>query len=258
MLRIGDRVISPRLVILDKDGTLIAFERLWHAFFEGMWRLLSERVGLGPEGERSMAESLGLDLATGEWDPLGPLTLAATGEVVAILASQLYRYAALTWPKAVDLVQSTSAEVYAALPMDDLLEPIGDVDGWIARLKEAGLLLALATADDRGPTEETLRRLGWLEAFDLVLCGDDGLPHKPAPDMAREICRRLQVPPEQTIMVGDTVGDLLMAQRAGLGMAVGVTTGALTAEHLADHADVVVASIHDIQVVDGAAGHDNG
>ena len=95
MLRVGDRVVSPRLVILDKDGTLIAFERLWHAFFEGMWRLLSERVRLSPEGERAMAESLGLDLATGEWDPLGPLTLAATGEVTAIVASQLYRYACL-------------------------------------------------------------------------------------------------------------------------------------------------------------------
>lgn len=249
MLQVGERTADARLVIADKDGTLIAFQALWHAWMEAMWAELEARVPLDERARRGLAESLGMDLATREWDPLGALTLAATSEVATIIASQLYRYARLTWPESVDVVDDASRAAYRSLPLDELLEPVGDVVGWLGRLRAAGVRVALATADDRAPTEDTLRRLGWLSCFDLVLCGDDGLPQKPAPDMALEACRRLGVPPSEAIMIGDTIADLQMARRAGLAMAVGVTSGALTAELLAPHADAVVRDVHEVQPV---------
>ncbi len=250
MLRIADRVIAPRLVVFDKDGTLIAFEAFWHAWLERNWALIEERVRLTPEAREGLAASLGLDLDSRDWDPLGPLTLAATQEVAVIIASQLYRYAGMDWLDALALVEETNRLAYESLPLDELVQPIGDVAGLLARLRAEGMALALVTADDRAPTEDTLQRLGLDGCWDTIICGDDGLPQKPAPEAALEACRRTGVAPEEAIMVGDTIGDLQMARRAGYALGVGVTSGALDADALAPYADVVVGSIHDVEITD--------
>ena len=54
------------------------------------------------------------------------------------------------------------------------------------------------------------------------------------------------VAPARTAVVGDTLGDLLMGERAGVGLRVAVLTGAGQAAQLASHADVVLASIDEI------------
>jgi phosphoglycolate phosphatase-like HAD superfamily hydrolase len=48
--------------------------------------------------------------------------------------------------------------------------------------------------------------------------------------------------------VGDTVADLLMAQRAGAGCKAAVLTGAGNPVQLRAHADTVMGSINDIAV----------
>ena len=250
MLRIAHHTVSPRLVAFDKDGTLIAFRAFWHAWLERNWALIEERVSLTPAAREALAASLGLDLATRAWDPLGPLTLAATREVVVIIASQLYRYAGLDWLAAMALMDEVNRLAYATLPLDTLIQPIGDAADLLARLRAHGLRLALVTADDRAPTEDALRRLDLVDCWDVILCGDDGLPQKPAPEAALEACRRVGVAPNEAIMVGDTIADLVMARRAGYALAVGVTSGALDAATLAPHADAVVDSIHDIVIID--------
>ena len=70
-----------------------------------------------------------------------------------------------------------------------------------------------------------------------------------APDMGLEICRRLDVSPHDTIMVGDSVADLSMAREAGYAYAVGVTSGALTRDMLAPYADAVIPDIQAIEIV---------
>jgi HAD superfamily hydrolase (TIGR01509 family) len=142
--------------------------------------------------------------------------------------------------------------------VEELTMPIGDVRGTLERLKRHGLLLALATTDTRATTERALAHLGLSPLFATILCGDEGIPLKPAPDMALEICRRLSVPPQEAIMVGDTSVDLTMARKAGYAWAIGVTSGALSREALAPYADLIIPDIHAIEVLpmDGEKVHE--
>ena len=249
MLEIAGQVFNPRLVIFDKDGTLIDFHLLWHTWFA---RLLYELERLTPftdELHHAIAGTLGYQVADDTWQPEGPLTLAPISEIRLLIAGQLYRYQHLTWNQAVTLVNNVEATVRTNLPFEDLVRPVGDVRGLLQRMRASGLLLAVATSDVRQITEISLRAARINDLLDAVICADDGIPVKPAPDAVEEICRQLNIAPAQAIMIGDSVDDITMAHSAGLMAAVGISSGASPASSLAPYADVVIGDIQDIHII---------
>ena len=187
MLKILDRTLAPRLVVLDKDGTLLAFDVMWRAWFAAMRDALTAEVALSAETQAGLAATLGYDAHTGAWDPLGPLSVAPTAEVLALIAGQVYAHQHLPWDEAMTRVQRALRRVQKQLPVEDLAQPIGDVRGWLERVRRSGALLALATTDQRVGTERALTKLGVLELFTTTVCGDDGVPLKPNPEMVLEI-----------------------------------------------------------------------
>ena len=78
---------------------------------------------------------------------------------------------------------------------------------------------------------------------DMIVCGDDpdGKP-KPNPHNCLHICKKLNVSPTDTIMVGDTPADTLMGQQAQLGLTVGVLTGVGGLHDLRD-ADIILGDV---------------
>ncbi|NLG51515.1 MAG: HAD family hydrolase [Chloroflexi bacterium] len=251
MLEIAGKRLDPRLVVFDKDGTLIAFDRLWHTWFARFMGALQAETPLDAETLQAIADTLGYAPDTDVWDPLGPLTLATTREIVLLVAGQVYRHQPdRGWDDALARAEKAEISARAHLDLDELVEPVGDVRGTLERLQKAGITLAVVTTDNRTPTEHTLSRLGLLPFFAALVCGDDGLPNKPAPDMALEACRQVGIAPAQAAMIGDTIADMHMAHQAGFGWAIGVTSGALSGEVLAEHADLVIPDINAIQIVE--------
>lgn len=256
MLRIAGQSLDAKLIVLDKDGTLITFDTLWHAWFRAWESALGSRVTVDEALRRALSETLGVNAASGAWDPLGPLTLASTAEIGLLLAGLLYRYRGIPWNEALEIVEDAEGAARTRITALDLVQPIGDVCGLLRRFREADLRIALITTDERSSTEWGLTKLGLTSLIDTMVCGNDGIPLKPAPDAGLEVCRRLGVSPGAAIMVGDTIADMMMARRAGFARAVGVASGALSAEALAPYADLVIPNIHAIEIVPEKGGRD--
>ena len=86
----------------------------------------------------------------------------------------------------------------------------------LKRLKDKGLLLAVATNKPHTITLEVLKHLSMLELFHEVI-GADLLPEKkPSPMPLLEIARRLKVDPKKALMVGDSQTDIEAGRRAGM------------------------------------------
>ena len=91
-----------------------------------------------------------------------------------------------------------------------------------------------------------------IEAFDIeefittMVCADDGIPSKPAPDMVLAICERLKLDPNNVMVIGDTASDLRMARAAAAGLAVGVLSGVSSTKDLVPYADVLIESIDEL------------
>jgi phosphoglycolate phosphatase len=92
--------------------------------------------------------------------------------------------------------------------------------------------------------------MGLASLTDHAVCGDDGLLSKPAPDMLLAACQALGADPSRTAVVGDTVGDLEMARRAGAGFSAAVLTGAGDPVLLRAQASAVLRSVDEIDVVE--------
>lgn len=91
-------------------------------------------------------------------------------------------------------------------------------------LHERKLFLAVATGKSRKGLERSLDLSGLGRFFHRTRCADESFS-KPHPAMLHEIMDELCMTPEQTLMVGDTTHDLLMAANAGVD-AVAVSFGA--------------------------------
>lgn len=82
-------------------------------------------------------------------------------------------------------------------------------------LRAAGLRLALCTGRGGPSTRLILAALGLAPLFETVVAGEEVAHPKPAPDGIRETARRLGVPPERTIYVGDSIKDVEAGLAAG-------------------------------------------
>lgn len=85
----------------------------------------------------------------------------------------------------------------------------------ITALHGAGFLLGVATGKSRRGLDRSLEDTGLGALFHVSRCADEGFP-KPHPEMLQVVMETLNVAPERTLMIGDTVHDLEMARNAGV------------------------------------------
>jgi len=86
-------------------------------------------------------------------------------------------------------------------------------------LKLHSVARGLFTGKGRRATEISLEKFGIADLFDAIITGDDVAEYKPSGDGLRRIMQRLAVRPEETLMVGDAVGDIVAARDAGVAIA---------------------------------------
>jgi phosphoglycolate phosphatase len=196
----------------------------------------------GSEAALLWQETVGFEAGARRIDPHGPLATAPAREEMILTAGALYRNGQ-PWLQAIGI----ATRAYA-LADERLVAPYGAVllegiQAALIRLRNAGFRMAIATTDRRQRTQQMAHALGLAPYLDTVVCVDDVPKGKPAPDMALEVCRRLDLEPYQVAVVGDTESDMRMGRAAGVAACVGIRSGMNKGAGLAGLADVVLDSV---------------
>lgn len=110
------------------------------------------------------------------------------------------------------------------LSRDNQLTLFAGAAALVRELAENGFRLGVATGKSRKGLDRALAHSGLGTFFHGTRCADE-CHSKPHPQMIEELMDELAVAPEQTLMIGDTTHDLLMARNAGVD-AVAVSYGA--------------------------------
>lgn len=230
------------LLVFDKDGTLIEFHAMWGAWVEELADRLEAATGRPLRG--GLYPLLGVDPDTGLVHAHGLLAATPMSRIRELVLAYVIE-------EGVPAAQA-SAAVAAAWHVPDpvaLARPVTDLPALLARLRPLVGAFAVATSDDRDPTERTLEALGVAGEMAAIVCADDGIPNKPAPDPVLHLCRLLGIPAARTAVVGDSPADLRMARAAGAGRTIGVLTGVAERHELEPLADVVLGSIVELAPV---------
>lgn len=107
-------------------------------------------------------------------------------------------------------------------------------------LYEKGYILAIATSRGRDSLSMLLDILELSPYISIKMADEDVINKKPAPEMVLKILEQTSTPPSEVLVVGDTVYDIEMGQRAGC-QTCGVSYGNNTREQLlAQGADSVI------------------
>lgn len=189
------------LIVFDWDGTLM------------------DSAAMIVDSVQSAARDLGLD----------PPTEARARHIIGLGLGDALRHALPDLPEDhyPELVERYR---HHYLSRDHQLVLFAGADALIRQLAENGFRLGVATGKSRAGLDRALAHTGLGELFHSSRCADE-CHSKPHPQMIEELMDELAVSPAQTLMIGDTTHDLLMAHNAGVD-AVAVSYGAHTRDSL--------------------------
>lgn len=216
-----------RAALFDKDGTLFDFTRSW-----GAWtRAVLADLAPAPEAAAGLARVLGFDPASGAFAEDSPIIAHTTFEIADIIADHLRQ------PDSAALHHRIDALAHS-VPM----VPAADLHRVLRGLRAQGLATGVATNDTEGSARAHLRAAGILPLFDFIAGCDSGHGGKPAPGQLLAFAGACGLAPQQIVMVGDSVHDMVAGRRAGMAC-VAVLTGIAGTATLQPHADAVLADI---------------
>ena len=185
-------------LLLDLDGTLVDTPQ---AIVDVTQATLAA-LGRPPAEPQTIKDGIGLPL------PVALAALLGVGPEGASGAVEIYRtfWRAQVTPRLLQLVYP------------------GVLDG-LRQLRSEGLRLAVVTGKAQEGADSTVDGAGFRPFIEVVLGYTSVEKPKPAPDLALEAMKRLQLPAAGCAVVGDTHHDLEMARAAGV-RSIAVTYGA--------------------------------
>ena len=247
-LRLRQKPISTvKGILFDKDGTLSYSEPYLLSLASARIRVLKEQLRsihsnetVARRAAASLASVCGIQMdrmqnAT-SLDPAGLLAVASREHNMISTAAVLCLQGHI-WSEALLLAEEIFSEVDILLQRDtNLVERPLVTGAWdaLSRMYTAGITCAVMSNDTRASINDFLKCQS-LGRFIADSWGADDYPSKPNPQAVYMLCQRLKLEPAECALVSDSEADLVMAQRAGVGVSLGFTSGWSQLPHLSTH-----------------------
>ena len=121
--------------------------------------------------------------------------------------------------------------------------PKGDVETPLRQLYDKGYALAILTNDNEESAKKSMRDIGVLDLFRVIVGADSGFGSKPDPNGFLHCCKVTGVAPAASVMVGDTMADYGAAIAANAGDFICVADSAKDRPHENIEHEMVISRI---------------
>ena len=198
-------------IIFDLDGTLIdSSEGIVAAFNHAL-----KKFGLPQQPPEKITPMIGFPVET----MFGQFTTNSLNELKSAFRT-----------KAMETVVNAS-------------RPLPGAEAAIISLFEDGYKLGIATTKIRSHIDGILEKLGWVDFFEAVIGGDEVSNVKPHPEQFEQLLKKMNSQIESSVVVGDTVNDVLAAKATGVRVVAVCSPYGGEAELRASQPDYVIDKI---------------
>jgi HAD superfamily hydrolase (TIGR01662 family) len=114
------------------------------------------------------------------------------------------------------------------------LKVFDGIEDMLKQLSNSGVLIGIVTSKRKTEFEQDFKFISIKKYFDIVICDEDTLKHKPNPEPIEKFIERSKSNKKNCIYIGDTLYDLEAAHSSGIKFGLAVW-GALNNEIEADY-----------------------
>lgn len=184
------------LIVFDWDGTLVdSIDWIVHCM-----KIAAQETGCTVPEDQAVKDIIGLSIQKA-LQTLFPEITKKTQEQFIASYSQVFFSKQIT--------------------QNDLFAGINEM---LQKFKQTGYKLAVASGKSHAGLQKAMQGTGLNDYFNITRCADQ-TSSKPQPDMLEEIIKEMGVTKAKTVMVGDSVHDMQMAQNASI-CSIAVSCGA--------------------------------
>lgn len=180
---------GKKAVIFDMDGSLV----------DSMW--------IWPEVDRIYMEKYGLTQPADFHKAIEGKSYTETAQYFVDTFETLHR--------TVEEVKAEWQEMTMELYCTKVFPKAGAME-FLEEMKHNGILLGIATSNDRTLAEAALRARGMMEYFDSVRTSCEVAAGKPAPDVYLRVAEDLHVEPRECLVFEDVPNGILAGKNAGM------------------------------------------
>ncbi|MGB3692310.1 MAG: HAD family hydrolase [Spirulinaceae cyanobacterium] len=232
-----------KAIIFDKDGTLENSQNFLRELGQRRARMVDAQIpGIG----EPLLMAFGI--LDAQLDPTGLMAVGSRRDNEIATAA----YIAETgrgWFESLEIAHSAFEEAERYLKGNTDTSPLfaGSLEV-LKFLAEANLKLAILSADSTAGVKAFIERHQLSAYIQLGMGVETQGLSKPDPALFLQACDALGVEAAQTLMIGDSAGDIEMASKAGAAGTIGICWGEAQTACL-DKADVAIASLDELEVV---------
>jgi len=244
-------VDNLKLVIFDKDGTLIDIHHYWTSMIRLRSELIIEKWFDPQDPDRhklNLMSLMGVNLKTQKLKQNGPVGVKPREFIVAIVSKYVSENSTIVSREEIELIFKDVDKISEKnlLPFLKLLPGVEEI---IHQMHRKGVIMAIASTDITSRVKKAMHHLSLEAFFSNIIGGDLVEKTKPHPDLALKILRETNIDAKNTVVIGDHPVDILMAESANIEFSIGVLNGISKVENFNQCKCQLVDSFHSLKIV---------
>ncbi len=222
------KIDNVKMVIFDKDGTLIDIHHYWCSMIELRSEIIVNSLNMKNKQVvyNELLDNMGIDLELKRIKPEGPVGIKSRDFIVDVVFNIIQKYDK-SYEKWMVIDFFKQADDYSKTKFDRIVKVLPGVKRVLKDLKTANIKIAIATTDLTQRAVLAMKTIRLESYFDEIVGADLVKNPKPNHDLIEFILRKSKLLKDDVVIIGDSMADLKMSENAECEF-IGVKSGLYT------------------------------
>lgn len=211
----NSKIDNIKMVIFDKDGTLIDVHHYWCSMIEFRAEFFINSLNIENKEKlyEELVENMGIDLKTKKMKAAGPVGIKPRSFIIDVALDTIQKYDK-SYTKAMVEDVFKNVDEYSKTKLDVIVKALPDVKRLLNDLKNANIMITIATTDLSKRAVLAMKSLN-IDSYFINIVGADLVANaKPSSDLVEYILDKNSLSKEDVVVIGDSMADLGMAKNA--------------------------------------------